>query len=243
MTWFERWFNSPYYHLLYRHRNEKDAGLFSDHLIANLQLPAGAKVLDLGCGRGRHSMYLNQKGFTVTGMDISEDNIRFCRRFENAGLSFFVHDMRKRFAINEYDLVLNLFTSFGFFETDDENRKALANACRALKKGGRLVIDYLNTSYLEHHLQPSTSIEVEGITFEISRYLEEGFFCKEIRFNDQGKACQFTEKVEALRLSDFERYLLPCGMKIESVAGDYRLNPYDETTSPRLILVAIKSGI
>lgn len=175
--------------------------------------------------------------------DISEENIRFCHDFESATLSFYVHDMRKRFAVNEYDLVLNLFTSFGFFESDAENRKALANACRALKQGGQLVIDYLNTPHLEKNLQPSTHIEVEGIKFEVSRRLTEGYFCKDIRFNDQGKACLFTEKVEALRLADFERYLLPCGMKIGMVAGDYQLNPYDEATSPRLIIIATKSGL
>lgn len=243
MTWFERWFNSPYYHLLYHHRNEKDAGIFLDHLTGHLRLPSGAKVLDLGCGRGRHSMYLKQKGFTVTGMDISEENIRYCRAFENDGLSFYVHDMRKRFAVNEYDLVLNLFTSFGFFESDADNRKALSNACRALKTGGKLVIDYLNTPQLEKNLQPSANIEVEGITFEVSRRLKEGYFCKDIRFSDRGRVYQFTEKVEALRLADFKRYLLPCGMKIEMVAGDYQLNPYEEASSPRLILIATKSGL
>jgi SAM-dependent methyltransferase len=241
MSWFETWFDSPYYHILYQHRNEKDAELFLDHLLEYLKPDHGRLMLDLGCGKGRHSIYLNNKGYDVTGIDLSKESIDHCRQFENDSLSFFVHDMRRLFRVNAFDYVLNLFTSFGYFERDSENMMAMKNACFALRKGGKLVIDYLNSDFVSHNLKKQEIISLEGITFEISRELKSGFFYKDIRFRDQGTDFHFTEKVAALQLSDFERYLSPFGMKIEKLAGNYDLQPFQKDNSPRLIIIAVKN--
>src|SRR5439155_8599597 len=118
---FESWFNSPYYHVLYKERNEKEAHSFLDMLIHFLRPMPGAKILDVACGKGRHSLYLNQKGFNVTGFDLSPENIDYDLQFQNDTLSFFRHDMREIFRVNHFDYVFNLFSSFGYFKEESDN--------------------------------------------------------------------------------------------------------------------------
>src|ERR1700740_139961 len=100
MSWFSDWFNSPYYHLLYQHRDEDEASLFIHSLIRHLQPPAGAKMLDVACGKGRHSKALADMGFDVTGIDLAADSIREAKKFESDQLHFYQHDMRLPFWIN-----------------------------------------------------------------------------------------------------------------------------------------------
>src|SRR4051812_40712138 len=109
--WIEDWFGSSYYCLLYKHRGDDEAKLFLDNLIKFLKIQSGSVILDCGCGKGRHSFYLNEKGFEVTGLDISEANILESKKREKNNLVFFTHDMRNLFRINYYDVALSLFTS------------------------------------------------------------------------------------------------------------------------------------
>ena len=240
MSWFESWFDSPYYHILYQHRDEQEAEAFLDHLLGYLKPDTDASMLDLGCGKGRHAVYLNEKGYEVTGIDLSEQSIRYCMQFENDKLSFFVHDMRKLFRVNDFDFVFNLFTSFGFFEKESENIAAIKNACLTLKKGGTLVIDYLNARFVEDHLVKNDTAIFNGITFNITRELQDGYFLKKISFQDKGEMYRFTEKVAALKISDFEKYLNFSKMKIQKIFGDYDLNEFNTLESPRLIIIATK---
>ena len=118
--WFANWFDSPYYHILYQKHNEQDAKKFLDILLAHLtpQYREAEKVhlsvLDLACGKGRHSRYMASKGFDVTGIDLAHKSIKYASQFEKENLTFFEHDMRKPFRINYFDFILNIFTSFGF---------------------------------------------------------------------------------------------------------------------------------
>ena len=240
MAWFKSWFNSPYYHILYRHRDELEAEQFLDRLITHFQPSVNARILDLACGKGRHSVHLNEKGFEVTGIDLSTDSIDYCLQFENERLSFFVHDMRHLFRVNDFDFVFNLFTSFGYFEKDSENVSAIKNASLALKPDGVLVIDFLNIHYVEQHLVASDKKTIDEITFEIQKTIENGFLIKNIHFSDAGTNYNFTERVATLHLADFERYFALCGLKITRVFGDYELHEFDLNKSPRLIMVAAK---
>src|SRR5687768_8719546 len=105
MSWFESWFDAPYYHIFYQHRNEREVEHFLDNLLGILKPNPASSMLDLGCGRGRHSVYLNEKGFQVTGVDLSEQSFKYCMQIENEMLSFFLHDMRKIFRRNDFDYV------------------------------------------------------------------------------------------------------------------------------------------
>lgn len=239
-AWFEEWFDTPYYHILYNHRNYEEAAFFIDRITRHLSLPVNSKVLDLACGKGRHSRHLHAKGFQVTGIDLSEQNIEACKEFEEPGLEFYVHDMRRLFRINYYDAVLNLFTSFGYFEQRHQNELVIAAAAKSLKSGGRLVIDFLNVNKVLKEIIPHQVIEKGGIEFQISKSVNDGFLVKEIEFQDKGIPYQYRESVGLLTAADFEGYFRNAGLETDAVFGDYRLNNFDKETSPRLIFIAKK---
>ena len=133
--WFTDWFNTSYYHTLYKDRNDADAQLFIRNITSFLKIPNPSHILDLPCGKGRHSIYLNSLGYNVTGADLSENSILFAKKFENDTLHFQIKDMRKPFT-EKYDAIFNLFTSFGYFENDNDDVLVLKNIKNGLKKNG-----------------------------------------------------------------------------------------------------------
>ncbi|GAA0541106.1 class I SAM-dependent methyltransferase [Chitinophaga japonensis] len=243
--WFKDWFNSPYYHLLYSNRDEREAAAFIDKLLAYLQPSPGALVLDAACGRGRHARYLAEKGFMVTGIDLSIESIKVAKKLENDHLSFFQHDMRLPFRINYFDVVFNFFTSFGYFDTQRENDNALRTLHHALKPGGRLVLDYLNSPYVAAHLVPSEVKETDQVVFDISREVQGRRFLKQINILDRSKLqrSSFTECVQAFTRADFEAMFSRQGLRVLDIFGDYHFNAYDEDRSPRMVIIGEKPVI
>lgn len=241
--WFESWFDSLYYHKLYAYRDDTEAARFLDTLIAVLEPQRGARVLDLGCGAGRHSTCLASKGLHVTGMDLAPGSIREAKKFERPGLRFRQHDMRLPFGRNAFDYVFNFFTSFGYFEEPDEHLAVVRNMATSLRPGGRLVLDYLNVRYAEARLTREDVKEIDGITYRLTRWTDARHFLKRIVVEDgAGKPLVYTERVARFTLEDFERMFARHQLSVEEVHGDYRLSPYDSETSPRMILVARKSA-
>ena len=210
-----------------------------ENLIKKFNPNQATKILDLPCGEGRHALQLNQLGFDVTGADLSERSIQFAKQFETETLKFFVHDIRKPFAENQFDWVLNLFTSFGYFSSEKENQNAMQTLSNALKPGGLLIIDFLNDTVVRKGLPAESSIEMEGVKFQISKSLNEKFVVKEIEVNSNGKIEHFVEQVQLLSLSDFEKLFSDFGLNLIQTFGDYQLNPFTDK-SERLILVARK---
>ncbi|MFY0253870.1 class I SAM-dependent methyltransferase [Chitinophaga sp. 30R24] len=241
-SWFKDWFNSPYYHLLYNNRDEREAAAFIDKLLAYLQPVPGAAMLDVACGKGRHAKYLADRGYQVTGIDLSIESINAAKKLENDHLSFFQHDMRLPFWINYFDVVFNFFTSFGYFDAQRDNDNALRTLSNALKPGGKLVLDYLNSNFVAAHLVHSEVKEKDEVVFDIHRELQDNKFLKEINILDKGKMrrASFTESVNAFTLHDFEVMFAKQGLKIIDLFGDYHFNSYDEQRSPRLILIGTK---
>lgn len=237
--WFDEWFNSPYYHVLYKHRDDSEAHLFIDNLADFLPIVREDKILDLACGKGRHSIYLNRKGFDVIGVDLSERNIRYAQKFANERLQFFRHDKRQVFRKEYFTVLLNLFTSFGYFETEIENIQTLQAAACNLKKGGRMVIDFMNTPKVLAQLPAREQKNIDGICFEIWKRTENRMIVKDIRFTDNGKPYHFQERLMAIGQADFERYFQAAGLRMLHVLGDYRLNPYT-LESDRMIFVLQK---
>jgi SAM-dependent methyltransferase len=239
-NWFHTWFNSPYYHLLYSSRNNAEAELFIDNLCAFLNPPANSKIVDIACGKGRHAIYLNKKGFDVTGTDLSYASIRFAKKFENQKLQFFVHDMRNLFYINYFDFAFNLFTSFGYFDKDADHINALKSFTKSLNKNGLLVLDYMNAEKIAQHLVPQEVKTVEGIVFNIERKITDGKIIKSIAFNAQQKQYAFTEEVKDFRLADFAKFFYAAGLEISNTFGNYNLDPFVAAQSDRLIFICKK---
>lgn len=238
--WYQQWFNSPYYHILYKHRDDTEAEQFIDNLCAFLEPHAHAKALDVACGRGRHAIYLNKKGLDVVGIDLSPENIKYATQFENEHLTFFVHDMRNLFYINYFDFAFNLFTSFGYFDSATDDLHTVRMFAGSLKKGGKLVLDFLNVKKAESNLVERESKEVQNIEFHIIRRLKDDKVLKEIKFEHRGYHFNFREEVRALTKKEFEKYFATAGLKIVHLFGNYELGPFDEAQSDRLIFVCEK---
>lgn len=240
--WFQDWFSSPFYHQLYFKRDDQEAEAFINALIAHLKPKAGSFMLDVACGKGRHSRIMAKLGFMVTGIDLSGASITEARKFETSDLEFFEHDMRLPFRINYYDYALNLFTSFGYFNTRREHDDAIRTIVNALKPGGYFVIDYLNVHYSEDHLVKEEFKEINDTLYTITRRHDDEHFYKTIRVSDASleSPLEFSEKVAKFSLGDFNDMLAYQHMQVQEVFGDYQLGPYDIRKSPRLILVARK---
>lgn len=239
--WFETWFNSPYYHILYKHRDHSEAISFLNNLIDFLKPPDDALMLDVACGKGRHSIYLNKKGFEVTGFDLSSESINYVKQFENDRLTFYLHDMREVFRVNYYDIVLNLFSSFGYFEKERDNVRCIIANATSLKPGGTFVFDYFNSWKIRNKGNYKTEKKIDNIDFKIEKFIEGEFIKKRIGLFDGGKYYAFEEQLILTDRITLENYFTMAGLTTTHCFGSYKLEPFDEKTSDRLILIAKKN--
>lgn len=238
--WFESWFDSEYYHKLYAHRDEAEAEMFIARLLGFLNLPKGVRVIDMACGKGRHAQCMAELGLDVLGIDLSSNNIAEAKKIEGVNLQFEVQDMRQLKSKSPCAAVLNLFTSFGYFDNTTDNLKTLKQVNKALEECGVLVIDYLNAEKLTADLISFEEKYSENILFKINRRIEGGVIYKHISFEDDGKSHLYEERVQAITLSDFGSLLNQAGFAIIHTFGDYRLNPFQKD-SERLIIIAKKT--
>ena len=237
--WFSEWFNSPYYHLLYQNRGDQEAKIFIDQLLRHLQPQKSARILDIPCGKGRHSIYLNSCGFDVTGMDLSPESIALAKKNESDSLRFHRQDMRQPIS-QKYDLVLNLFTSLGYFESWEENDHIIKNLVSAIAPKGKLVIDFLNVYQTFKQLKKQEIIKRDSIEFVIRKKVENDTIIKDIEFEDQGLRYFFQERLKALDVEYLEKILKCLHLNIEQVFGSYHLDSFDSDKSDRLIFIASK---
>lgn len=236
--WFESWFDSNYYPILYKHRNDKEAQSFIDKLFSYLECSSGARILDLACGRGRHSIYIHSKGYQVTGVDLSPSSIEFASRKAAEGLNFQVADMRYLPFEKDFDLVVNLFTSFGYFEHQNENNLVIQGVLKSLKNNGLFILDYLNAHTAIERLKSHETMSIDGVHFEINRTYQAPYIIKKIKVTDNDKKRDYVERVMALSEDYFQDLLIKNGFKVKAIFGDYLLKKFDRNSSDRLILVA-----
>lgn len=236
--WFESWFGSPYYHILYEQRDDEEAEAFANALLLHLDPTPDARMLDIACGEGRLSRSLAARGYDVTGIDLSHASISLAQRSEAPNLHFFVHDMRMLFYVNYFDFAFNFFTSFGYFTRPRDHSMAARSFARALRPGGTLVVDYLNRDKVLSGLVPEEVVERGGIRFDIRRRYDGTHFIKEIRFtNRQGAPQHFTERVAAFGLDEFLQFFSIAGLSLVDTFGNYSLRAFNPAESPRLVMV------
>ena len=239
MAWFETWFDTPYYHILYKDRNFAEAENFITLLINYLNIQKGSKIIDLACGKGRHSVFLNQMGYQVLGLDLSQQSIEHNKNFENSDLKFEVHDMREeifgQLTSDKVTAVFNLFTSFGYFEDEKDDQKVFQSISNILKDDGYFVLDFLNAKWVENTLIKEEKISKGEIDFIIKKKIEDQHIIKNIIFNDQGRDFHFYEKVKLHTLEEIDAYAKSFGFERVSIFGDYHLGKFDLETSPRCI--------
>lgn len=238
--WYASWFDSPYYHMLYKHRDDEEARLFLTHLTQCIHLNRGTQILDKACGRGRHAGYLGKLGFEVTGTDLSSNNIKHARRYFGKLAHFDIQDMQQVYKSDYFDVVLSLFTSFGYFETDAENQHVLDVTFQELKPGGYFVFDYLNPNWVQAHLKEKESKTIHRTEFSIRRNIDQDCIVKDIHVKDEELSLNFQEKVKAYGLEDLSKMLINSGFEAHSVYGDYTFSAFDAEHSPRTILIVKK---
>lgn len=245
--WFQEWFDTPYYHLLYRHRDENEAQFFIRNLLEELKPSPRAHILDLACGRGRHALYINKLGHRVTGLDLSPQNIAHAKRARQRlpvdhreKLRFRTGDMRQDLGREEFDFVFNLFTSFGYFDQRQHNLEALRMIEGALVPGGQLILDFMNVNKVRLGLVKEEVRQAGGIEFHLERLMREGCVIKHISFEDQGREYHYEERVQLLAQEDFEDLLAEAGLQVLQLYGDFGLSPFDPRQSERLILRAVR---
>lgn len=243
--WFSDWFNSSYYHALYQHRDDSEALQFIHNLLAYLKPKPHATMLDIACGKGRHSKALFDAGFDVVGIDLSPASIGAASVMQTNGLSFSCHDMRETFRQNYFDYAFNFFTSFGYFNTDQEHQLAIHAMSNNLKEGGTLVLDYLNIGAVDPALDIATETQIDGFNFQIKKWQDHLFLYKEIKVQDafsHEALGVFEEKVRKYSLEDFRAFMQKAGLNIVATFGNYQLDSYAPESAERLIIVAQKQS-
>jgi len=238
--WFATWFDTHYYHVLYANRDDNEAEFFISNLMGHIQAnPNSSFILDLACGKGRHSIYMNKLGFRVMGVDLSAQSISHAKQFESDNLHFQVQDMREPLP-EKFTHIFNLFTSFGYFDSIQENQKVMEAIKKMTDENGILVIDYLNAIKTVKNLVHSESKIINNIRFEIERKADETHVYKYIQVKDGNFEERYMERVQLLKLADFETLLNQIGFKVKDTFGDFKLNPFDSEKSDRLIIIAQK---
>ena len=226
--------------MLYGHRDNVEAKKSISRILDHLGITSGYRVLDLACGRGRHAVHLRQSGVEVVGVDLSPENIAYAQRFATKGLEFHVHDMREVFEKEGFDLVFNLFTSFGYFESYIENFEVIQAVHSSLRPGGLFVLDFLNP--LRENLEKDVQKEqnIENCTFRISKKVEDGTFVKRIEVIDNDGTYSFEERVKAFDVWHLSTMLENAGFVVQNVFGNYALEPFVGSLSERTILIGKK---
>ncbi len=233
--WFEQWFGEEYLQL-YPHRDADDAAAAVE-LIDSVLPFAGRLVFDLACGPGRHAQLIRAAGAAVFGLDLSLPLLRRARR-ATPPLSVVRGDMRVLpFRNQAFDVVVNLFTSFGYFTSDAQHDAVLHDIARVLRKGGSFVLDFLNADQVKAELVSSEDRLVANQRVAIERHLSdnERFVVKEMHLVGEGRS--FLERVRLYSVPELEAMLVRHGLAVRERFGDYS-GAELTTNSPRAFLVA-----
>jgi len=242
MPWYDRWFGSDAYNVVYAHRDEEEAERLVDLVERKVNPAPDTHILDVGCGRGRHARLFARRGYDVTGLDLSAEAVAEAREWaaqEGLDVAFVQGDMRDPYCEACADGVVNLFTSFGYFETDAENQRALRAMTTALRPGGWFLQDFLNAAHVRATLEPESVDTVNGVTVQQRRWIEDGRINKRIRIQWDGQEDTFRESVRLYTRDDLEAMYEDEGLDLVDTFGDYDGNAH-APESPRLLLYARK---
>lgn len=235
--WYAHSFGADYL-IVYKHRDLEKAKAEVAAMSRWLHLQPGAQLFDLCCGMGRHAISLAELGYQVTGLDLSQALLAEAKKLHGAEqVRWVCGDMREVAFANKFDAVVNLFTSFGYFESDAENKRVLAHIRAALKPGGKWLLDFLHAEYVVEQLVPVSEREQDGYAICETRTIEAGSVVKHIALTrPDGTKAEYWERVKLYDLAWFEQACAEVGLTIEAVYGDYDQSGVGPD-SPRLILM------
>ena len=238
--WFKEWFASDEYLNVYKHRDTGDAKSVISLILKNVSIPNKANILDAACGAGRHAIALAQKGYQVTAFDLSEPLIAKAKTLSdelNLNINFFNADLRTVDFNERFNLILNLFTSFGYFENDEENFRFLIDSKKWLLPKGYFILDYLNMNFIIENHVPQSVKAMENKKIIENRRFNNGRIEKEIIIHNGNKVETYNESVKLYSLEQIAEVAKKAGLTINKIFGDYKGNEFDEELSERLIII------
>ncbi len=238
-NWYEKWFSNKYYLEIYSHRDEKEARDIVNLIQRYVPLSAHDKVLDVCCGAGRHSIELARRGYNVTGFDLSSYLISQAKeslssaKETNLQVEFMIKDMKDFSFANAFDMAINVFTSFGYFESDEDNFKVFENVYKSLKQGGYFVFDFINPDNLRKTLVGESEDEYDGVKILQKRYIENNFVYKDIYIGED----KYTERLRLYSTDDINAIFKTLGFNVMQTFGDYYGNSFDRENSRRMVYI------
>ena len=243
MSWYSDWFNSEYYLKVYSHRNESEAERLVQLIVENVSLPINSSIIDMACGSGRHSIVFARKGYDVTAVDLSERLVTEAKMIaekSKVNIDFVLSDILEFKSDKKFDLALNLFTSFGYFESDDENFRLLLKAYELLNTDGYFVIDYFNINYLLKNLVPTSILSENWLRIIQNRSIQGNRVRKDISIENNKSVERYYESVRLYNYSDMINFINKAGFCKIKEYGDYNGSNFNDDSSPRLIIFAKK---
>jgi len=243
MEWWQKYFSEDYLKL-YRH-DESETSRETDAIVRMLQIDPGEKILDLACGFGRHSVKLAERGFKVTGYDLSESFLKHAQELANSievKIDLKQGDMRDIPFKDEFDVVINMFTAFGFFENEKEDLKVLKGVHKALKPGGQFLMDVINRETAIQVGAPRRWIRENHSYLLEERFFD--FFRSRLELTNQlilvnGERKEANYSIRLYTLTEMLGLFNAAGLVLTDVYGDFSGALYN-AESPRMILVAQK---
>lgn len=238
--WFKDWFESDLYLKVYQHRDNQDAEKLLNLIFSEIEIIDNAGILDAACGAGRHSSFLAKRGYNVSAFDLSQNLLNAAKdraQKENLIIDFFRSDMRDVKFTRNFDLILNLFTSFGYFENDDENFAFPKTAFNFLNDNGYFVLDFLNKDYLISHLVPNSSRIIDNIEIKESREIKNNRVIKKMEISDGVNTHEFFESVKLYSMEEITSQFKAIGFNLILLFGDYNGGEYKRFDSERTIFI------
>jgi SAM-dependent methyltransferase len=247
-AWYDDFFESEWLDLFALTRPPEQAVQEVEFVVEQLGLETGARVLDLACGHGRHSLELARRGFRVTGVDLSPRSLELARRAAEAEaleLEFVRSDMREIAFDDEFDAALNLFTAFGYFEREEENQRVLEAVARALRPGGAFLIDVINPLGLARRYQTRIWEDVPEDAIMLSEHDWDVLAGRNVavwRFvHADGTRGELRHSVRMYAPWELASMLERAGLPVERGWGDFEGTPLSHE-SRRLILLGRRRG-
>jgi cyclopropane fatty-acyl-phospholipid synthase-like methyltransferase len=241
--WFKDWFNTEEYLNVYQNHNESDAEKHIKLILENVKIAPKTKILDMACGAGRHAIILARKNYNVTAVDLSEKLISIASQaaqIENLKINFIQSDIRKFETSEKFNLVLNLFTSFGYFETDEENFAILKKAFNLLEVGGYFVLDFFNSQFLKQNLVEYSEEILNNAEIHQLRKIKDNRVIKKIVITKDGNLNTYEESVRLFTKDELVEAITKIGFDIYKTFGDFLGNEFEQFSSPRLIMICKK---
>jgi len=248
MSWYKEFFEKWYLELWLSGERFKPAYIKKEVAFIKrvLDLPKGAKILDLCCGHGRHVLPLAKAGYEMTGLDLSHKALSLLKAEANKqklNVRVVRSDMRRILFQNEFDAVINMFTAFGYLENDKEDLKVLKSVAKTLRPGGRFLIDMSNKDSILANYQPK-SWKKEGklILLEERTYNPKTSrnITKTEVVDEKGRSHFFHISLRMYSVKELKAQLKKAGLKVIKSWKDIDGHEKREKIPKRIILLAVK---